>query len=184
MSNALSKWFAALLSVLLLYLLPAWEGARRQDDLSRLMVMQSVTKFTDSIRMKGYISPGVYNDFRKELGAAGNVYQVEMEHQHKRYHPEYSDPADPATFLGRYSVVHDAYYTSDIMQVLFPESELSSEADERLYKLTAGDYFSVEVSNMSTTPYQIYSNVLTTTDPSAGAGIAYVYGGMVLNEDY
>lgn len=73
MSNSVSKWFAAFLALLLLYLVPAGEMARRQDDLSRLVVYQSVTKFVDSVRTKGYITPIMYNDFLQELAATEHV---------------------------------------------------------------------------------------------------------------
>ena len=67
-------------------MVPAGEMARRQDDLSRLVVYQSVTKFVDSVRTKGYITPIMYNDFLQELATTGNIYNVEMEHHHKKYH--------------------------------------------------------------------------------------------------
>lgn len=184
MSNSVSKWFAAFLALLLLYLVPAGEMARRQDDLSRLVVYQSVTKFVDSVRTKGYITPIMYNDFLQELAATGNIYNVEMEHHHKKYHPEYADPSDPGTFLNRYSVVYDAYYQEDVMGYLFPQSNVDKQDERRRYRLTAGDHFQVSVSTLNRTPGLIMFDALTGSNSGGKAAIAFPYGGLVLNEDY
>ncbi len=184
MSNSVSKWFAAFLALLLLYLVPAVEMARRQDDLSRLVVYQSVTKFVDSVRTKGYITPIMYNDFLQELAATGNIYNVEMEHHHKKYHPEYADPSDPGTFLGRYSVVYDAYYQEDLMGYLFPESNVDKQDERRQYRLAAGDHFQVSVRTLNRTPGLIMFDALTGSNSGGKAAIAFPYGGLVLNEDY
>lgn len=135
--------------------------ARRQDDLSRLVVYQSVTKFVDSVRTKGYITPIMYNDFLQELATTGNIYNVEMEHHHKKYHPEYADPSDPGTFLNRYSVVYDAYYQEDVMGYLFPQSNVDKQDERRRYRLTAGDHFQVSVSTLNRTPGLIMFDALT-----------------------
>ncbi|MFB4322592.1 MULTISPECIES: hypothetical protein [unclassified Paenibacillus] len=184
MSNSVSKWFAAFLALLLLYLVPAGEMARRQDDLSRLIVYQSVTKFVDSVRTKGYITPTMYNDFLQELAATGNIYNVEMEHHHKKYHPEYADPSDPGSFLNRYSVVYDAYYQDDLMGYLFPDSNLDKSDDSRRYRLTAGDHFQVSVTSLNRTPGLVIFDTLTGSNSEGTAAIAFPYGGLVLNEDY
>lgn len=184
MSNSLSKWFAALLSVLLLYFVPAGESARRQDDLSRIVVFQAVSKFVDGVRTKGYVTPQMYNGFLQELEVTGNIYKVEMEHQHKRYHPEYGDPANPGTFQNDYSVVFDSFYTDDIMSILFPASDLAKDDPARRYKLTAGDFFNVKAYRLNRTPYSVFSEALTGSGSGDKSGIVFPYGGMVLNEDY
>jgi len=181
MANSVSKWFAAFLALLLLYLVPAGEMARRQDDLSRLVVYQSVTKFVDSVRTKGYVTPTMYNDFQQELAATGNIYNVEMEHQHKKYHPEYNDSG---IFLNRYSIVYDAYYQEDIMNYLFPYSTVGKEDDSRRYRLTTGDLFQVSVRSLNRTPGMLIFDALTGSDSVGKAAIAFPYGGLVLNEDY
>lgn len=180
MSNSVSKWFAAFLALLLLYLVPAGEMARRQDDLSRLVVYQSVTTFVDSVRTKGYVTPTMYNEFQQKLAATGNIYDVEMEHQHKKYHPEYSDDG---VFLDRYTVVYDAYYQEDIMRYLFPDSNVGKEDDSRRYRLTTGDLFQVRVRSVNRTPGMLIYDALTGSDSGEKAAIAFPYGGLVLNED-
>lgn len=184
MSNSVSKWFAALLAVLLLYMVPAGESARRQDDLSRIVVHQSLTKFVDSVRMKGYVSPQMVQDFTRELDSTGNLYEITMEHQHKKYDPEYSDPADSRTFQNNYVVVYDAYYESEILGHLFPDTDLPIDDDSRIYKLTVGDFFQVKVTSKSRTPSLILFDALTGSNSGNKPAIAFPYGGMVLNEDY
>ena len=184
MSNSVSKWFAAFLAVLLLYVVPAGESARRQDDLSRIVVYQSVTKFVDSVRTKGYVSPQMYQDFMRELDVTGNLYDVVMEHQHKKYVPNYSDPSDPGTFQGSYSVLFDAYYEKEILGRLFPESDSPPAGSNRVYKLTAGDFFQVSIRSQNRTPSLLLFDALTGSNLGNKPAIWFPYGGMVLNEDY
>ena len=184
MSNSLSKWFAALLAVILLYLVPAAESARRQDDLSRFIVYQSLTKFVDSVRTKGYISPMMYEEFVRSIETTGNMYEVQMEHQHKKYHPYYLDPSNPSTFQDSYTVEYDGYYHSDLMRIMFPGTELSKEDPSRLYKMSVGDYFLVHVQSLNKTPFMLLSDALTFSDSSGKHAIAVPYGGMIINEDY
>lgn len=184
MSNSVSKWFAAFLAVLLLYMVPAGESARRQDDLSKIIVYQSVTKFVDSVRMKGYITPQMYLDFMQEMDVTGNLYEIEMEHQHKKYEPVYDDPAEPGTFQDRYTVLYDAYFENEVLGYLFPQSELSLEDQSRVYRLTAGDFFQVRIRSLNRTPSMLLFDALTASNSGDKPAISFPYGGMVLNEDY
>ncbi|PAD79359.1 MULTISPECIES: hypothetical protein [Paenibacillus] len=184
MSNSVSKLFAAFLALLLMYVVPSAELARRQDDLSRMVVYQSTTKFVDSVRTKGYITPTMYNDFLRELEATGNVYDIEMEHQHKKYHPVYDDPANPGSFRNSYMVVYDHYYHADLIRYLFPESTAPLDDSSRVYHLTAGDMFQIQVRSINRTPGKIFMDALTGSYSGDKAAIVFPYGGLVLNEDY
>ena len=53
MSNSVSKWFLCLSGPSSAVLGSRRQMARRQDDLSRLVVYQSVTKFVDSVSYEG-----------------------------------------------------------------------------------------------------------------------------------
>lgn len=180
MGNALSKITAALLAVLLLFLFPAWQVAQRQEDLRYLAAYRALVQFTDAVRNKGFVTPTMYEEFVRELETTGGGYDVELEHRHKAYHPEYDDPADPTTFLNDFTVVYDAYYTSDILQVMFPAGTGQKGAP---YELQEGDFFAVTALDRSRSPYDILAEFLY-----PGAGETYpsllTYGGMVLNEDY
>ncbi len=180
MVNALSKITAALLAVLLLFLFPALQAAQRQEDIRYLAAYRTLVQFTDAVRNKGIVTPKMYEDFIREIEITGGGYEVELEHRHKTYHPEYGDPADPTSFLNDFSVVYDAFYTSDILQAMFPTGT-GNIGDN--YVLQEGDFFAVTVVDLSRSPLDILSEFLYN-----GAGkekpSLLTYGGMVLNEDY
>lgn len=180
MVNALSKITAALLAVLLLFLFPALQTAQRQEDIRYLAAYRTLVQFTDAVRNKGLVTPAMYEDFVRDMEQNGGGYEVELEHRHKIYHPEYGDPADPGTFLNDFSVVYDAFYTADILKVLFP-SGTGQEGEP--YKLQEGDFFAVTALDHARSPLDIFSEFLYN-----GAGheksSLLTYGGMVLNEDY
>ncbi|MDU4698181.1 MULTISPECIES: hypothetical protein [Paenibacillus] len=180
MGNALSKITAALLAVLLLFLFPAWQAAQRQADIRYLAAYRTLVQFTDAVRNKGVVTPAMYEDFVRELETPGGGYDVELEHRHKTYHPEYGDPADPATFLNDFTVVYDAYDTSEILQVMFPAENGQKGG---AYELQEGDFFAVTALDRSRSPYEILTEFLY---PGAGGThpTLLTYGGMVLNEDY
>lgn len=183
MINSISKILAALLAVLLLYVYPAVEAAGKQDDLSRLAAYNTVTKFVDAVRTKGYITPTMYEQFQIELARTGNTYTIELEHMHKKYVPEYTDPMNEDTFSGKFEAVWDGYYNDQVLNVLFPDSELDKHDPARVYKLTAGDFFHVTCANTNRTPADIFMEWLQ-IDTSEGSSIFANYGGMVINEDY
>nr|WP_145158790.1 hypothetical protein [Paenibacillus terrae] len=184
MSNAISKFAAVLLAVVVMYIYPAAEASQRQDDLSRIVVYNAVTQFVDAVRNKGYISPVMYEQFLEEIQATGNEFDVQMEHLHKKYHPEYIDAADPGTFQNKFSTVYDGYYTSDIMNHIFPNTTVPKDDESRVYKLTAGDFFIVTVKNVNRTAGTVMFDFVTGALTGEAAVIAFPYGGMVLNEDY
>lgn len=181
--NAISKIAAALLAVLLLYIYPAVDSFERQDDIAYLLANQSVVNFVDSVRNKGYITPTMYNDFVQGLEQTGNLFEIRMEHNHKLYHPVYADAANPNTFQSTYEVSYDGYYQEHIMSVLFPQNELPPDDPERRYRLAAGDYFRVTVSNRNRTSAAIMRDALNLSNKDEIARIYIPYGGMVLNED-
>lgn len=186
MSNPLSKIIAALLAVLLLYVFPLIETAKRQDDVSLLASYRQIEMFVDAVRDKGYITPQMYTEFNAGLGQAMNGFEIELEHRHKVYQPEYSDPADMSTFLGTYTVHYNAYYNNTIMDVLFPAEPATVQAaawEERKYKLSAGDFFAVRVASREEKPSSVYSRLLY-GESLTQADAPLEYGGMVLNEDY
>ncbi|GIP19918.1 hypothetical protein [Paenibacillus sp. J22TS3] len=183
MFNSISKILAALLAVMLLYLVPAMQQAQRQEDISLLEAYNSLTEFVDSVRNKGYISPVMYEDFRRSLGGTGEFYEVELEHRHKTYHPEYADPADKTTFQQDYSIHYESHYTDELERTIFPEKALSREDLSRKYKMEAGDYFTVSIHRKGLSPLTVLTNFLYNSAQGADAGPLH-YGGMVLNEDY
>lgn len=182
--NWISKMFAAILAVLLLYAFPASEAAERQDDISAIVVHNSVMNFVDSVRSKGYITPVMYSEFVQMISSTGNTFDIELEHLHKKYDPVYTDPADPGTFQNEFAVNYDGFYTPQMMEILFPDLGWAKDDERRKYKLTVGDFFTVKVKNTNRTNASILRDFLNGTNTGDPARIVVNYGGMVLNEDY
>ncbi|WP_018752831.1 hypothetical protein [Paenibacillus sanguinis] len=183
MSHILSKVTAALLAVLLLFAYPALQTAQREEDIRYLAAYQAMVQFADAVRNKGFISSIMYEEFIRQLEVGGGMHEVELEHRRKKYHPEYGDPANPNTFLNEFSVVYDAYYSPEILSVLFPGDTAGTPRKKGRYKLQTGDYFSVTLTNRSRGPMDIFSDFLYGS-PASQASDLMMYGGMVLNEDY
>lgn len=189
MTNALSKITAALLAVILVCVYPAFQSAQRQEDIRVLTAYNTTTRFVDSVRSKGYISPVMYEQFVAELGLDGSDYKIELEHRQKKYIPEYDDPADVTTFLGYYSIHDEAYYEQDILKVLFldadrsPSSSHFMEGMARNYLMETGDFFTVKLTQLNKTPIDTFQQILF-PGLTTGRKQAIIYGGMILNEDY
>jgi len=183
MSNPLSKIVAALLVVALLVLYPAVQAAEREESIAVLAAYNTMVQFTDAVRNKGYLSAGMYEDFVRELAVSGQVYEVELEHRHKKYHPEYGDPADSGTFQERFSVIYDSYYTPELLSQLFPDTGSLDDTD-RLYRMEIGDFFSVALSKRSVSSYQVLAGFMQVPYSVRRGSEKLHYGGMILNEDY
>ncbi|WP_066298028.1 hypothetical protein [Bacillus sp. FJAT-29937] len=185
MPNPISKVVTVILAVLLLYYVPTYQSYQKQDDLAYQVAYQAVTKFVDNVRTKGYITPQMYEDFQRDLtvGSGSILYRTEIVHEKKIYTPVYTDPTNPASFTNQYVVDFDEYYWEQIHPFLFDESSPTPK-EQRMYKLTAGDFFSVHVENMTKTKATMLFDFLTGGLGGNDVVISIPYGGMVLNEDY
>lgn len=182
MPNVLSKITAALLAVVLLFVVPAVHAAQRDEDIGILSAYNTVVQFVDAVRNKGYLSSGMYSDFTQQLEQFGMVYDIEMEHQHKVYHPEYTDAADARSFQNQYSIHYSTYYTEDIVQTLYPDVvDTGVQEDNPKYELEIGDYFNVKVIRKSTSIYEIINSFIIGSSNHEPKFLQY--GGMILNED-
>ncbi|MDQ0271218.1 hypothetical protein [Cytobacillus purgationiresistens] len=184
MVNPLSKVFSFFILIGCLFIVPLFFSFIKADDLAEINAQNVVTKFVDSVRNKGYISPSMYNDFVYDLESTGYLFDIELSHEKKTFHPVYEDPADSGTFKGDYIVDYDNYYSKQINKVLFPDNSLPIESESRVYKLMVGDYFKVTVQNMNRTKATIVHDFLTFGNTGNPTVIHIPYGGMVHNEDY
>jgi len=182
--NALSKITAFFIAILLLFIIPLLHNFERQDDLAKLNTQNAVTRFVDSVRNKGFITPKMFNEFVTELEQTKYVFDIEITHEKKIYFPIYTDPVDASTFTGEYMVDYQNYYSPQILKVLFPNNNQPLEHDSRVYKLAEGDFFKVEVKNKNKTNATILTEFLTFGNTSSNVIIHFPYGGMVHNEDY
>ncbi|MDO3412849.1 hypothetical protein QWJ34_23990 [Saccharibacillus sp. CPCC 101409] len=176
--------FAALLAVLLLFMYPLYEQARSQDKIAGAIVQGAATHFIDGARTKGYITPQMYEEFNAQLAATGNAYEVELEHLHKRYSPDYSDPANPATFQNSFTTFYDGFYSEQILGVLFPDNGRDKKDSGRRYEMQVGDYIGIELKNINRTAAAQLWDFLMNDNTQEHAAILMNYEGMVLNEDY
>lgn len=179
--NIFSKWLAILLALLLLFIYPLLETFEREEDIAYFISWNAVTRFVDTARNKGSITPAMYNDFVKTLRTSGNEYEIAMEHEHKRYDPIYLDPLDSDSFQGNYAVHYEVYYHQQIMKVLFPDKLQTIEDPARQYKMAEGDFFRVQIWQINQTPYEVLSQALN--NGGSRAKLTIPYGGMVRNED-
>lgn len=185
MGNALSTITAALLAIVLILLFPLMQTAQREEDLRTLSAYNSLVQFADAVRNKGYVSPEMVEDFSRELALSGIVFDLELEHRHKKYHPEYSDPADALTFQNEFKVVYDAYFTEDVLEVLYPSaSGGNAGSDRNLYFMETGDFWVVTLTPRSRSTYDIVSEFLVGLTGGGSSQGRLTYGGMILNEDY
>jgi len=183
MMNSFLKIFAVIVAVLLLYVYPISAVFRQQDDVSELVVMRATASFVDAVRDKGFVSPTMYIDFMNALAATGNTFEVQMEHDSKKYVPVYDDPTRPDTFRGSYEVQVDAFYNAQILPVLFPNNTAGKDDPARRYPLHVGDTFTVTVKNTNRTLGTMLSDFLNGA-VSPSERIFIPYGGVVRNESY
>ncbi|MBQ0139978.1 MAG: hypothetical protein KBT36_11810 [Kurthia sp.] len=182
MPNPVSKIFAIILATLVMFMVPAYQNAKKQEDLTYLNTYKVVTNFTDSVRLKGYITPDMYNEFALSLHTGTNVlFDIKMEHKKKVYNPVYTDPNDLTTFTGDYQVDYESYVETQINEVLF-DSNVPYE--NRMYKLQKDDEFSVTVTNKTKFKSTMILDFLTANIAGNDEVIYFPYGGIVLNEDW
>jgi len=179
LSESLSKIFALILAVLLLYIFPIENMLTRQEDVTRVFVLNETTKFVDSVRNLGYITPLMYMQFTQKLSATGLTYDIEMEHMHSSVNPVYIDPVDITSFQHDYSFHYMVTYTDEIKETLFPEPPTTGE---NRYYLSKGDYFNVSVSNRTRTIAAKVQEMLIMADLPTKR-IIINYGGMVRDEN-
>jgi hypothetical protein len=182
--EVISKLFAGFLAVVLMLIFPLYHQAVKQDDISQIIIQKEVTEFVDAVRTKGYITPQMYSEFSEDLAATGNVFNIELEHLHKKFNPEYADPANPASFQNSFKDYYEGHYTDEITKVLFPENDTQPmDSTKRRYILAVNDYFSVKVKNQNRTMATVLRDAITGVISGDTANLYMTYGGMVINED-
>lgn len=181
MPNALSKIAAIFIVVILLFIYPIKNELERQDETSRIFVLNKTIGFVDSVRNLGYISPDMYENYLGELALTGNLYKVEMEHAKLEYLPvlEYNPSTGLyETVLGEFQKSYINTYTAEIEECLFPDPD---PVLGKHYVMRKGDYFTVSVVNQNKTMATkiqeiVYGRVISPEK------IFVTYGGMIKDE--
>lgn len=87
METSLQKIIAAIVGVMIMFIIPVYIAFEKADDVSYSLAVKLTQNFVDNVRNKGYISPEMYSDFISGLYATNNTYDVNVEHVKKRYDP-------------------------------------------------------------------------------------------------
>jgi len=172
--NAIGKVFTIFLAILLLFIYPLMEMLQQQNFTTHLFVYAETTKLVDAVRNTGYMTPRMYQEYTEKLSATDLLYEITLEHQHRKYDPIYLDPLDETTFQDDFAINYRGYYTQDILEVLFPSDD--GESDE--YRFSQGDYFKVKVVNKSKTLATKLTQLIYCRELPTEA-IVIQYGGMI-----
>ncbi len=116
MESSLQKIIAALVGVLILFIIPVYIAYEKVDDISYSLALKLTQNFVDNARDKGYISPEMYSDFVSGLYSTNNSYEVTIEHVKKRYDPAiyiYARKEDNSKGKLLYTLDYDRYLTQD-----------------------------------------------------------------------
>ncbi|MCX7772807.1 MAG: hypothetical protein N2376_06820 [Clostridia bacterium] len=178
MSDSLSKIVAIVLAALLLFIFPMKNEFERLDQTSRIYVFSETTKFVDSVRNLGYITPTMYEQFRNRLAITNNRYEIKLEHYKAKYDPVYDAPLNPATFHNDYNINLEGFYNDEIMKCLFPTPPVSTAR----YGMAKGDYFGITVVNKNKTLATKIQELLFNADMKVEC-IFVKYGGMIRDEN-
>lgn len=87
MESSLQKIIAAIVGVMILFIIPVYIAFEKVDDISYSLVLKFTQAFVDNVREKGYISPDMYSDFVGNVYSTNNSYDIQIEHVKKRYDP-------------------------------------------------------------------------------------------------
>ncbi|NLG02975.1 MAG: hypothetical protein GX567_03935 [Clostridia bacterium] len=176
MPNALSKVFAIFITVVLLFVFPMKNELERQDETSRMFVLNETAGLVDSVRNLGYLSPDMYEKYLDKLALTGNLYKVELEHAALIVYPVYDSSGNPVP--GDYLQTYKNTYEDVIEECLFP---LNNPLTGKAYDMKKGDYFCVRVVNQNKTTATKLQELLYGRAMRAEK-IFVTYGGMIKDE--
>ncbi len=181
MEDALWKLAGFLLAAVLLFLIPTMALLERQDDITQSLVQAEVSRFADTARDMGAISPRLYERFTDRLASTGLRYNIRLRHEKRSWTPEYVETNGSLSFSGDFGQSRVTEGERTIIAVLFPDGTSSLDDDSRQYRMHAGDLLFVEVENRGLTMAGSLRQMIFASDDS-GMGILARGGGMVRNE--
>lgn len=155
MEETPSEIIGIFVGVALMFLVPFFLLADRNDDISQLVVSNATASFVDNIIKTGIIDSKNYIDYLNELNNSGNTYDVEIELKvlDKNYAQNYTNESNGELGENKYYSI----YTSQI------EEKLSnSEGGNQRIVLKEGDIISVVAKNNSLTLSQSLKNIYYT----------------------
>lgn len=175
MGNILSKYITLLLAVILLFVFPTIHLLDTQDDFTRILVYNESIKLVDSVRNLGYITPRMFEDYKKKLLATNNIYEINLEHKHLIANPIYKEENGTKIFQNEARNNYMNYYNKTIIEQYLKNG--------KIYKFSSGDYFVINVYNKNITFSNKIKNLIYQFKlPDKQININY--GGMIKNENY
>lgn len=177
MENKIGILFISIFAVIIMFIVPSYQLAQKQDDLAQQVVDTETAKFVDSVRSKGYLTQQMINEFMAKINIGSYVYRMDMKHEKNFYNPIFEDVNDPLSFTGEYDVLYEEFHTHQI-------NEFFTSNPKGKYKMRAEDFFSVHIENVGQTSSNIILNALQGTIYDDTPSIIVHKGGKVLNENY
>lgn len=137
MPNALRSIVAIFLAVIIMYFGPLYYMAAKADENAQNYIEYATADFVNTIKNSGCITERTYSDFIKEIDRTNNLYNIEIEHQHKVVDPIYDE--ETGVFQNTYRTNYYSTYQDDILNEIFDGSGK--------YSMNKDDIISVRVSN-------------------------------------
>jgi len=167
METSFQKIVAAIVGVMILFIIPVYVAFEKADDVSYSLAVKLTQNFVDNVRNKGYISPDMYSDFVAGLYATNNAYDVEIEHVKKRYDPAiyiYEKKEDGSKGELLHVLDYDKYsdqYSNDEITIdvgMYNKTNSTIEVTEPSITLQDGSYLRDENNNPIMDIKQLYKD--------------------------
>ena len=168
MEETLSEIIGIFVGVALMFLVPFFLLADRNDDIAQLVVSNATASFVDNIIKTGVITAEDYISYINELNSSGNTYEVDIELQilDKNYAQRYTTDG----YVDNNGVIHNgergpnhyySIYTTQVEEKFLIENSTTSDINNKII-LKEGDIISVIAKNSSLTLSQAIKNVYYT----------------------
>ena len=163
MGDILSR-FAFIGLVIVLFLGGINDNYKKMEDKLYISVRDTTDDFYHKVKTSGVITRQEYDEFLANLGATSRNYDVKLLYKKSKAYP--LKPTDSSyTAEKPWIVLYDEYRTDIILKNVY--------GDPQIFKMGKGDFFQVEVTDISTKGlFQVnsYKNIHT------------INGGMITNE--
>lgn len=151
MGDSFMMIIAMFVCVILMFIFPLLSLSERTDDISQTVVQTATSEFVDKVSIAGKIKPSDYEAFAYEVGATGNVYDIEIEVQHLDENPGKKSVVTSGDLIGenvRYST-----FTTEILYDMYHDDHGNDAVED--YQLKKGDNIIVTVKNTNKTMAQM-----------------------------
>lgn len=160
--NSLDKVVGIAFIVLLMFLVPLQDSARKADGISQAYISNETMEFVNNVKNKGYITADMYKRFIYHIDKTNNLYDIQIVHSHRLIEPLINENG---TVEEHYTIRYFNTYQDEILET-FDEGNI--------YYFSQGDYINVSIKNRSKT--------LADRITISSGRILVTYGGMIRDE--